>query len=79
MLLDVVGDGVTLTGAGYLKPTAVEQIAHRTGITEWWIGKANREDLTWPVAESAPRREHWGSWLWQRPHRSDSGHRQTQR
>ena len=51
MLLDVVGDGVTLTGAGYLKPAAVEQIAHRTGITEWWIGKANREDLTWPVAE----------------------------
>ena len=50
-LLDIVGDGVTLTGAGYLKPAAVEQIAHRTGIAEWWIGKANREDLTWPVAE----------------------------
>lgn len=51
VLLDVVGDGVALTDAGYLKPAAVEQIAHRTGITEWWIGKANREDLTWPVAE----------------------------
>jgi hypothetical protein len=51
VLLDVIGDGMTLTGAGYLKPAAVEQIAHRTGITEWWIGKANREDLTWPVAE----------------------------
>ncbi|MFT4259454.1 plasmid pRiA4b ORF-3 family protein [Microbacterium sp.] len=51
VLLDVVGDGMALTGAGYLKPTAVEQIAHRTGITEWWIGKANREDLTWPVWE----------------------------
>ncbi|GEB95306.1 plasmid pRiA4b ORF-3 family protein [Microbacterium lacticum] len=51
VLLDVVGDGVTLTGAGYLKPAAVEQIAHRTGITEWWIGKANREDLAWPVWE----------------------------
>jgi hypothetical protein len=51
VLLDVVGDGVTLTGAGYLKPATVEQIAHRTGITEWWTGKANREDLTWPVWE----------------------------
>lgn len=49
VLLDVVGDGVALTGAGYLKPATVEQIAHHTGITEWWIGKANREDLTWPV------------------------------
>jgi hypothetical protein len=28
----------------------VEQFAERTGITEWWIGKANREDLTPPVA-----------------------------
>ncbi|MFT3799402.1 plasmid pRiA4b ORF-3 family protein [Microbacterium sp.] len=51
VLLDVVGAGMALTGAGYLKPAAVEQIAHRTGITEWWIGKANREDLTWPVWE----------------------------
>ena len=51
VLLDVIGDGTTLTDAGYLKPAAVEQIAQRTGITEWWIGKANREDLTWPVAE----------------------------
>lgn len=51
VLLDVVGDGAALTGAGYLKPVVVEQIAHRTGITGWWIGKANREDLTWPVWE----------------------------
>ena len=51
VLLDVIGDGTMLTDAGYLKPAAVEQIAQRTGITEWWIGKANREDLTWPVAE----------------------------
>ncbi|MFT4298536.1 MAG: plasmid pRiA4b ORF-3 family protein, partial [Aeromicrobium sp.] len=51
VLLDVIGDGMALTSAGYLRPTAVEQIAHRTGITEWWIGKANREDLTWPVRE----------------------------
>lgn len=51
VLLDVIGDGVPLTTAGYLKPAAVEAIAQRTGITGWWIGKANREDLTWPVWE----------------------------
>ncbi|MBS1908227.1 MAG: plasmid pRiA4b ORF-3 family protein [Actinobacteria bacterium] len=51
MLLDVIGDGVPLTSAGYLKPADVELIALRTGVTDWWIGKANREDLTWPVAD----------------------------
>lgn len=51
VLLDVLGDGANLTAAGYLKPADVEQIAHRAGFTEWWIGKANREDQTWPVAE----------------------------
>ncbi|WP_220433260.1 plasmid pRiA4b ORF-3 family protein [Kocuria coralli] len=51
ILLDVIGNGSDLTGAGYLKPAAVEQIAQRTGITRWWIGKTNREDLTFPVAE----------------------------
>ena len=49
--LDVSGDGVTLTAAGYLPPAVVEQIAERTGIAGWWIGKANREDLTFPVAD----------------------------
>ena len=49
--LDVIGDGVTLTSAGYLPPMVVEQLAERTGISEWWIGKANREDHTHPVAE----------------------------
>jgi hypothetical protein len=49
--LEVIGDGVTLTAAGYLPPRVVEQIAERTGIAEWWIGKANREDLTFPVAD----------------------------
>jgi len=48
--LDVVGDGLALTAAGYLPPTVVEQFAERSGITGWWIGKANREDLTPPVA-----------------------------
>jgi hypothetical protein len=49
--LDAIGDGVALTAAGYLPPAVVEQIAERTGIAEWWIGKANREDLTQPVAD----------------------------
>ena len=49
--LDVVGDGVTLTAAGYLPPRVVEQFAERSGIADWWIGKANREDLTYPVAD----------------------------
>jgi hypothetical protein len=51
VFLDVIGHGVALTAAGYLPPAVVEQLAERTGITEWWIGKANREDLTYPVAE----------------------------
>jgi hypothetical protein len=51
IFLDVVGDGVALTAAGYLPPTVVEEIAARTGVAEWWIGKANREDMTHPVAE----------------------------
>ena len=50
VFLDVIGDGVALTGAGYLPPAVVEQFAERGGITRWWIGKANREDLTPPVA-----------------------------
>jgi len=50
-VLDAVGSGTTLTAAGYLPPSAVEQIAQAAGVTQWWIGKANREDLTWPVAD----------------------------
>lgn len=49
--LDVIGDGVTLTAAGYLPPAVVEQVAERSGIADWWIGKANREDQTYPVAQ----------------------------
>lgn len=50
VLLEAIGTATKLTGAGYLPPAVVEQIAEGTGITEWWIGKANREDLTPPVA-----------------------------
>ena len=51
IFLEVVGDGVALTAAGYLPPAVVQQIAERTGISDWWIGKGNREDLTYPVAD----------------------------
>jgi hypothetical protein len=50
VFLDVIGPGARLTGAGYLPPAVVERVAERSGITGWWIGKANREDLTPPVA-----------------------------
>lgn len=49
--LETIGDGAALTAAGYLRPALVEEIAARTGVTNWWFGKANREDLTYPVAE----------------------------
>lgn len=49
-VLDIVRDGVQLTAAGYLPPSVVEEIATRTGVASWWIGKANREDLTPPIA-----------------------------
>jgi hypothetical protein len=49
-VLEAVGSGTKLTAAGYLPPVVVEQIAHAAGVTDWWIGKANREDLTPPVA-----------------------------
>ena len=51
LFLDLVGDGAALTSAGYLPPRLVEEFAERSGITGWWIGKANREDLTPPVAD----------------------------
>lgn len=47
--LDVIAEGVTLTAAGYLPPAVVKRFAELSGITRWWIGKANREDLTPPV------------------------------
>lgn len=50
VLLDAIGTSTKLTAAGYLPPAIVEQIAEGTGITDWWIGRANREDLTPPVA-----------------------------
>lgn len=51
ILLDLIGDGVALTKAGYLPPTLVERFGKDSGIADWWIGKVNREDLTPPVAQ----------------------------
>ena len=51
VFLEVIGDGVALTAAGYLPPAVVEQVAERSGIRDWWIGKSNREDITYPVAD----------------------------
>jgi len=42
--------GSVSTAAGYLPLAVVEHLAARTGIAGWWIGSANREDLTRPVA-----------------------------
>ncbi|MHA3685064.1 plasmid pRiA4b ORF-3 family protein [Leucobacter sp. HY1908] len=50
VLLDVIGESTPLTAAGYLKPVHVKQIAEESGVTEWWFGLVNREDLTAPVA-----------------------------
>lgn len=48
-LLERIGDGVTLTAAGFLPPTMVEQLMIDTGWDRKWIGKNNREDLTFPI------------------------------
>jgi hypothetical protein len=49
VLLGAVGDGVKLTGAGYLPPAVVQAIFDELDIGDEWIGKGNREDLTVPV------------------------------
>lgn len=57
-LLDHVGDGIALTGAGYLPPAHVEAAVAELGIGDDWIGKGNREAQTAPVLdlrESAER------------------------
>ena len=50
VLLEAIGDGVRLTGAGYLPPRVVAQVFEGLGLEEVWIGRGNREDLTPPVA-----------------------------
>ena len=43
VLLEVIGDGVNLTPAGYLPPKVVTRVANDTGWTGSWIGALNRE------------------------------------
>ena len=44
-------DGIPLTAAGRMRPAVVQQLADDTGLSQWWIGKANREDQTYPIAD----------------------------
>jgi Plasmid pRiA4b ORF-3-like protein len=49
-LLDRVGDvGIRLTSAGYLPPAHVAAATKDLGLSEEWIGKGNRENMTIPV------------------------------
>jgi hypothetical protein len=48
-LLHRVGDGLTLTAAGWLPPAVVTEAMDALWPDEHWIGKRNREDLTEPV------------------------------
>lgn len=74
-LLDRVGSsGIKLTSAGFLPPVHVEAAFTELGMSEEWIGKGNREDLTLPVLElreSAQRlglvRKYRGSLLLSKP------------
>lgn len=48
-LLHRVGDGLTLTAAGWLPPAVVTEAMGALWPEDRWIGKRNREDLTEPV------------------------------
>lgn len=51
-LISRVGpDGVALSKAGWLPPAVVSDAMRELGWADEWIGKMNREDLTFPVAE----------------------------
>jgi hypothetical protein len=49
VLLDAIGDGVTLTGAGYLPPAVVSVLFEQLHLEARWFGKGNREDHTPPI------------------------------
>jgi hypothetical protein len=51
VLLDTIGDGVKLTAAGYLPPAVVQTVFDELDMSDEWIGKGNREDLTVPVLQ----------------------------
>ena len=46
-----LGDGVKLTGAGYLPPALVAETMRALGWDADWFGVGNREDTTRPVAQ----------------------------
>lgn len=50
-LLQRVGDGIDLTGAGYLPPNVVLQAVTELGWDRQWIGAGNREHHTLPVLQ----------------------------
>jgi hypothetical protein len=57
-LVDRVGPGITLTGAGYLPPAHVAAAVTELGLAAEWPGAGNRESQTLPVLdlrESATR------------------------
>jgi hypothetical protein len=59
-VLEAVGDGLTLTAAGYLPPRVVETIYGEAQLDSEWIGKGNREDLTLPVLDLRERCRRYG-------------------
>lgn len=60
VLLDAVGAGLTLTGAGYLPPRVVREVFTGARMTEDWPGAGNREDLTPPVGDLRDRARRYG-------------------
>ena len=49
VLLRTVGSGLKLTAAGYLPPRIVDALYQELEMNSEWIGKGNREDMTFPV------------------------------
>ena len=60
VVLEAVGDGLTLTAAAGSPPRAVETIYREARLEEEWIGKGNREDLTLPVLYLRERTRRYG-------------------
>lgn len=59
-VLDALGDGLTLTGAGYLPPRVVETLTHAVRMDDVWIGAGNRESHTPPIRELRERSRRYG-------------------
>ena len=48
-LMDTIGDGLTLTKAGYLPPGVVHELFDALGLAGQWVGRCTREDTTLPI------------------------------